>query len=159
MSKTQINYQNTVIYKIVCNDTSIRDMYIGSTSNFNRRKYEHKSICYNKNSLKTNELKYIVIRNNGGWENWKMIEIEKYPCSDVNEARARERFWYDNLDKSLNTYRPQATKEENKEKYKKYRNKNIDKIKDYKKMYREINKDKIKEYNKIYHQTKKHINN
>ena len=31
-----------------------------------------------------------MIRENGDWNNWSMIEIEKYPCNDDNEARARE---------------------------------------------------------------------
>ena len=38
-----------------------------------------------------------MIRKNGGWENWCMIEIEKYPCNDKNEAKARERYWLETL--------------------------------------------------------------
>jgi hypothetical protein len=32
------NYQNTVIYKIVCNDLSIKDLYVRHTTNFRKRK-------------------------------------------------------------------------------------------------------------------------
>ena len=37
------------IYKIVCNDVSVTDFYIGSTSNFRNRKYQHKDNCNNSN--------------------------------------------------------------------------------------------------------------
>jgi hypothetical protein len=32
-----------------------------------------------------------------------MIEIEKYNCNDGNEARARERYWFEELQAKLNT--------------------------------------------------------
>ena len=35
-----------------------------------------------------------------------MMEIEKYPCSDGNEARARERHWCETLKASLNDRTP-----------------------------------------------------
>ena len=37
------------IYKIYCKDESIKDIYIGSTSNFKRRKRDHRSRCNNSN--------------------------------------------------------------------------------------------------------------
>ena len=35
-----------------------------------------------------------------------MIEIEKFKCNDANEATARERFYYDKLQPSMNTIKP-----------------------------------------------------
>ena len=35
-----------------------------------------------------------------------MIEIEKYQCNDGNEARTRERQWYEQLNASLNSFQP-----------------------------------------------------
>ena len=35
-----------------------------------------------------------------------MIEIEKYPCKDANEARAKEREWFERLNSNLNTKIP-----------------------------------------------------
>ena len=35
----------TIIYKIACNDLNITDLYIGHTSEFKRRQYEHKCCC------------------------------------------------------------------------------------------------------------------
>ena len=91
MPRIPINYQNTIIYKIVCNDLNIKDLYVGHTTDFKRRKSEHKLNCNNQKSEKYNMKIYKVIRNNQGWDNWSMIEIEKYPCNDSKEATARER--------------------------------------------------------------------
>jgi predicted GIY-YIG superfamily endonuclease len=93
MSFKNIDYGKTVIYKIICKDSSISDCYVGSTTNFTRRKTDHKCICYNKNSNTYYYPLYKFIRENKGWNNFEMIEIEKYPCDDGNEARARERYY------------------------------------------------------------------
>jgi hypothetical protein len=50
---------------------------------------------------------YKEIRENGGWDNYSMVEVEKYPCKDENEARSRERYWYENLNSQLNMIFPQ----------------------------------------------------
>ena len=31
-----------------------------------------------------------MIRNNGGWDSFKMLEIKKFPCNDKREALAEE---------------------------------------------------------------------
>jgi len=31
-----------------------------------------------------------MMRENGGWDMFRMIEVEKYPCSDRREAEKRE---------------------------------------------------------------------
>ena len=106
MPKTTIDYSKTIIYKIVCNDLNVTDCYVGYTTNFTKRKTEHKrsvkSLDRNNSHLKL----YVTIRETGGWENWSMIEIEKYSCLDVNEAKKRERHWYEILTPSLNMIYP-----------------------------------------------------
>ena len=52
-----------------------------------------------------------------------MIEIEKYTCGDGNEARARERYWYEQLQAMLNMIRPLQTDEEIKQYNTKKKNK------------------------------------
>ena len=100
MPRKDIDYSKCVIYKIVCNDLNINELYIGSTTEFIKRKYTHK---YNTNNDNTKDFKvYEFIRNNGGWDNWSMIEIEKYPCRDGQEARARERYWREQTNSTLN---------------------------------------------------------
>jgi len=95
MPRKQIDYKNTIIYKIVCKDMNVTDFYVGHTTDFHRRKQNHKSDCNSDNSKQSNLKIYDIIRKNGGWENWDMIEIEKFPCNDSNEATTRERFYYD----------------------------------------------------------------
>ena len=160
MPITPIDYQKTIIYKIVCTDLNVKDIYIGSTTDFKRRKYQHKFICESVNHYKSGSKKYVTIRNNGGWKNWEMIEIEKYPCNDNNEARARERHWYEQFEKSitLNTYCPFQSEEERKEvmknymknNNKKYTENNKETKREYDKIYREANKDKLKDKKKEY---------
>ena len=45
MPKVEMNYSNTIIYKIVCKDVSIKECYVGQTTNFTKRKCSHKSNC------------------------------------------------------------------------------------------------------------------
>ena len=91
MPKTKIDYNNTIIYQILCNDISIKGVYVGHTTDFTRRKNQHKNACNKPTNKMHNFRLYKVIRENGGFENWSVVEIEKYPCHDGNEARARER--------------------------------------------------------------------
>ena len=106
MPKQNINYSNTVIYKIINNDVTVADCYVGSTTNFIQRKQVHKSTCHNATHTSYNSNVYKVIRDFGGWENWSMLELEKYPCKDKNEATLRERHWVDLLSATLNTNNP-----------------------------------------------------
>ena len=41
-------------------------------------------------SKKNNSKVYRMMRENGGCEEFKMIEIEKFPCNDKREAEKRE---------------------------------------------------------------------
>ena len=110
MPKVNVDYSKTIIYKLVCNDLNITECYVGSTTNFTKRKNMHKSICNNPRDKKHNRKNYCFIRNNGGWSNWQMIEIEKHPCNDKNEATKRERYYYESLNASLNSNKPHISK-------------------------------------------------
>ena len=107
MPKDIIDYSNTIIYKIYCNDDSITDVYVGHTTNFYVRKYHHKNAC---NALKHNYKIYKTIRENGGWDNWNMVEIANYNCKNSTEARIKEQQHYEELKPSLNCCSPYATK-------------------------------------------------
>ena len=41
MPRKEIDYSNTHFYKIVCKDLNIKDCYVGHTTNFKNKKYEH----------------------------------------------------------------------------------------------------------------------
>ena len=89
-----VNYQNSSIYKICCNDVSITDIYIGSTTNFTRRKQEHKK---NINGDYCNMYLYKFIRDHGGWNNWNMILVEAYNATDKRNLETRERHFIETL--------------------------------------------------------------
>ena len=156
MPKKPIDYSNTIIYKLVHHeDYDNANIYIGSTTDFVKRKYKHKSLCNNENSKKYNEKKYQYIRDNGGWDNWNMIEIEKFPCSDGNEARAKEEYWRSHFNAQLNSRKAYMTDEEKLEYHKQYREQNKDRILEY----NENNKDKKREQDKLYRVNNKDIIN
>ncbi len=101
MKEYKPNYLNTVIYKLVCNDLNITDVYIGHTTNFKSRMYGHKS------SSKISNLKiYQIIRKNGGWNNWKMEIIKNYPCNCLFEAVKEEQYFYNLMKPSMNSTPP-----------------------------------------------------
>ena len=112
MPRLKTDYSKTDIYKIVCNDLKITDIYVGHTTDFLKRKSKHKTCCCNENNRDYNFKVYQTIRANGGWDNWSMIEIETFECSDGNEARARERYWYEQLEAKLNTQVPNISQKE-----------------------------------------------
>ena len=98
-----IDYSNALIYKIICNDVNIKDCYVGSTIDFTKRKYNHKSNCNNENSKLYHYKSYNCIRENGGWDNWTMVLVEKYPCENFQELLKREKHWIETLNANLNT--------------------------------------------------------
>ena len=118
MPKTQTDYSNTIIYKICCKNLSIDDIYIGHTTNFIIRKNQHKTSCYNINDKKYNQYVYKFIRNNGGWDNWSMIQIQEHNCKNKREAEATEHFWIEQLAAKLNSNKPYAMCKEEPQLYK-----------------------------------------
>ena len=107
MPKKNIDYSNTIIYKIYCKNTTVNDIYVGHTTNFIKRKYQHKIAC---NKLDYKLKIYNIIRSNGGWENWDMTEIATYNCKNHTEARIKEQEHYKLLKCSLNSKPPYINK-------------------------------------------------
>ena len=105
MSKPETDYSNTIIYKIVCKDTSVTDLYIGHTTNFVLRKNNH-MYSSNCNDNGNNCKLYKVIRANGGWSNWEMMMLEFFKCNNCIEARQKEQEYYERLKPSLNSVPP-----------------------------------------------------
>ena len=139
MPKKEIN--DYVIYKIICNDENIKDCYVGSTSNFKVRKWDHKRLSNDENS----KFKiYETIRNNGGWTNWTMLPIEEHKEITVIQARIKEEEQRVLLNASMNSRAAFRTAEEARQldlkQRKKYRQTEEAKVKEQK--YRELNKDK-----------------
>jgi len=132
------NYSKSIIYKLCCKDTLITDFYIGSTCNFTRRKFQHKSTSKNTTSKDSHYKVYEFIRNNGGFDNWDMIMIEEISCENKRQKEQRERYWIEELKPNLNTQTPCRSIQEYKETCK-------EKIKESNKKYREKNRTRLLE--------------
>jgi len=159
-------YENSIIYKLCHqNDLENNNIYIGSTTNFRTRKNVHKYNCNNENRKEYNFFVYQFIRENGGWENWVMILIEKYPCDGKEELKIRERYHIELLKSKLNKQMPTRTKKEyyenNKEIFaeqkKQYYQNNKKILSEKQKEYREQNKEYKKEKAKQYYENNKQI--
>jgi hypothetical protein len=148
MPKKPMDYSKTIIYKLVCKDLNIKECYVGHTTDFKSRKRRHKQSVEDMNCNSYNLKKSKFIRDNGGWDNWDMIEIEKYNCNDAQEARARERYWYETLGAGLNMCVPYRSKTE-------FYENNKEHILEYQKEYYELNKEQILEKKKQYREEKK----
>ena len=158
MPKVPMDYSKCCIYKIEhVDDESL--VYVGHTTSFNMRKTEHKNSCYNEKGKQYNLKVYQMIRDNGGWENFIMIEVEKYPCNDKREAERRENEVMKELKANMNTINSFRTEEEiteyKKENGKAYRQSNKSKIQEKNKKYYESNKPKIQEQMKDYREANK----
>jgi hypothetical protein len=148
---TQVGF----VYKLCCIDPEIKEIYIGSTKNLRVRKGQHKYDCNTENN-KNNKMKvYQFIRNNGGFDNWDIVQLERFEFNTKYELHARERHFIELLKPSLNKQKPtrtkkewnQENKEEIKENVKQYYEKNKKEILEYHKNYNKENKEKIKQYN------------
>jgi hypothetical protein len=154
MPKIPTDYSKTVIYKLVHKDDyENKNIYIGSTTDFTKRKCGHKNFCNNEKSKGYNNKKYQFIRNNGGWECFNMIEVEKYPCNDGNEARAREEYYRCYFNANLNDMKAFRSQQD-KQNY--YQNRQ-DAILKQKKEYYIANRDKILKSKKEYYNNNKSI--
>ena len=139
MPKKNMDYSKTMIYKLCCKNPEINDVYIGHTTNYTKRKYQHKSNCNNPNTPMHNFRVYQFIRDNGNWDNWSMIVLEECNCSNKFEAESIERHWIENLNASLNCVIPTRTEKE-------YRECHKERYKECHKLYQIENSEKIKEH-------------
>jgi len=159
MVRGKIDYSKGLIYKLCCKDTNIKEIYIGSTTNFRIRKNTHKTKCNNPKTAEYYTKKYKFIREHGGWENWEMILVEYYSATDRLDLRKRERYWYDELLTILNNNKPYSSEEErieiNKVKRKKNYKNNKEKIIEKSKKYYVNNKEKRRIYKKEYYENNK----
>lgn len=106
MPKTDIDYSNTIFYKISCKSEDNDELYIGHTTNFVQRKSTHKNSCNNPKSSNYPVKLYKTIRDCGGWDNWNMEIIAFRNCADSREARKTEQEYYENLGATLNSIQP-----------------------------------------------------
>ena len=78
-----------------------------------QRKHAHKQSCTNAKTVNYRCKLYDVIRNNGGWDNWKMEIINFFKCHDHYEARQKEQEYFVSLNANLNSIEPFPTQKPN----------------------------------------------
>ena len=150
MPRKAMDYSKTIIYKIQHEDNE-ELIYVGHTTDFTKRKYTHKSDCNNEKGKKFNFKLYTMIRENGGWQCFKMVMIEEYPCVNHLEACRREDECMRQLKSTMNSCGAVLDKE----KIKQYREANKEKKFEYNKKYYEANKEKHIERVKQYYEVNK----
>jgi hypothetical protein len=92
-----------------------------------------------------------MIRENGGWDTFKMLEIKKFPCNDDREACAEEDKVIKEMKANMNSNSALLDKEKGAENKKQYYIENKESIKEYKKTYYEENREKLLAEKKQYY--------
>jgi hypothetical protein len=123
------NYNESRIYKIYCTLSTINEFYIGSSAEYEKRCILHKSNVTNINSPMYGYKLYNYIRNNGGWNNFTVEVLEKYPCKNRKELNIREEWWKQQEQPTLNERKAHRTEED---------------LKDYTSQYYKVNKTHIR---------------
>jgi hypothetical protein len=169
---SSLELNNYIIYKIVPKNTELKYCYVGSTKDYSTRMRHHKEQAINENYNKSHFKLYQTIRQNGGWDEWEMIEIEKLIGKTKLEARIREQELIDQHGANLNSLKAYISEEERKNLKKqitgKYREENKELLKEqtkkYKQDHKEIIAEQMKKYRaenkeKIYEKTKEYKEN
>lgn len=149
-----------IMYKICPKNTDLKYCYIGQTTNFGNRQRQHLKNTVTKSDKKHYHLKhYVAIRENGGWDEWEMIEIEQFNGKTKLEARMREQELIKQHNANLNSVSAFVTEEQRASTKKaiteKYREENKELLKEQTKQYKEDHKDVIAEQMKKYREENK----
>ena len=144
MPRGKVDYKKGLIYTIKSGDS----MYVGSTTDFRRRKSKHKSVIYNENSKQYNQKIYKTIRGNN--YEWVMRPYSQFPCNSKLELTIEEERVRQLLKADMNSYSCGTGCATKKEYQKQYRDEHKDEIEKYKKQYNDQHKDKISERQKEY---------
>jgi len=152
------NYNNSKIYRIVCNITG--ENYYGSTTEtLAQRMGSHRKATKRNKKTTANQ---IIDRGN-----YDIILVEEYPCDNKEQLHKRERYYIEK-NKCINHNIPsrtikeyyQANKEKRLQQFEKYRQDNQEQIKEQrtKKVVCECGSIISRSNLKIHHNSQKHIN-
>ena len=150
----ETNLKDYSFYKLVCN-TDETIYYIGSTSNMEERIKKHESSANKPNNRNYNNQIYNIMRANGGWDNFKFINLGNIKNVTKEEARHTKQAFIKLFKPNMNTINSYLTDEERKEYVKEYYEKNKEQIIEQTKEYREENKEKRAAGNKAYREKNK----
>jgi len=137
-------YQKSKIYKLVSDSSDL--VYYGSTickltTRLAKHRNDYKRFINGKRKYKISSFELIKV------EDAQIILVENYPCNNIEELRARERFYIENND-CVNKCIPNRTRKE-------YIKDNQDEITKYKTEYYQDNKEVINKKHKEYYQDNK----
>lgn len=102
MPRTPINYGKTIYYKIYCKDANVPNIYVGYTTQFTKRKSQHKRECTIEGNKKYNEPLYKYIRENGGWSNFIMVSHRIKNMKNKLNADSKLQYYVNKLGSSFN---------------------------------------------------------
>jgi len=88
--------------------TNANIFYVGGTTNFSSRKSQHKSRSQNPNDKEYAQAKYKLIRENGGWEAFRMVPIKEFKCETKRQLDIEEERMRDELKATMNSRRAWA---------------------------------------------------
>ena len=131
-----------IMYKICPKNKDLNYCYIGQTTNFTNRKRQHIKNTVTESDKKHYHLKhYETIRQNGGWNEWEIVELEKFNGKTKLEARMREQELIKEHKANLNSVSAFVTEEQRSSTKKtiteKYRKENKELLKHQTKKYNE----------------------
>jgi len=143
-----------IMYKIASKNSELKSCYIGHTINFCERKRSHIRNTITENDKHYHLKHYEIIRQTGGWDEWEMVEIEKFIGKTKLEARIREQELIDEHGANLNSLKAYISEEDRnvlkKQITQKYRDENKELLKEQTKKYKEDHKEIISEQMKKY---------
>jgi len=141
-------------YKIIPKNKEMKCCYVGHTTNFTNRIRQHKVQTENDNYNKSHYKLYQTIRQNGGWDEWEMVELEKFQASSKLEARMKEQEFIDKYGANLNSLKAYISEEDRtalkKQITQKYREDNKELLREQTKKYKAEHKEIIAEQMKKY---------
>tara|TARA_R110000803_G_scaffold60768_1_gene120210 strand:- start:302 stop:889 length:588 start_codon:yes stop_codon:yes gene_type:complete len=144
-------------YKIVDVNGDLDLCYVGSSVNMKKRKDKHKTACKSPNHPQHHLKVYKTIRENGGWDEFRVVEIGFREQLTLTQAHIVEDEYRVLLKAELNSRRCHRTEEEQNEYFKKYYEDHKEYLNEYNKNYREDHKEDKKEYDKKYKEDNKEV--
>jgi len=133
-------------------------IYIGNTDDIDKKICKHRSECYNENHKPYNYKLNKIIRENGGWDAFKVQIIDAVITEDRIPLLEFTQYYMDKFQsvKSMNTYNAIISKQNEKENQKQYHaqynsqyyKENAEHIKQVKAEYNKTHKERILIYQK-----------
>lgn len=96
------------IYKLHHIEDNKKKCYVGSTANYEQRKYNHLRNCYNQNTKQYDLKVYRYIRQNGGFEAWTFTILEQFDNLTTIEKLTHENRYIQLHNAKLNCNKPGA---------------------------------------------------